>query len=121
MNDSPEDFLKRHGFRKLPPSPLEGTPKGQCDDNAPAFSDEAIALRFAVRHANELRYVAAWSKWLAWDGARWRFDDTLHVFDHARHICREAAAACNRPKIALAIASAKTSPPSRGSRALIVA
>ena len=42
----------------------------------PAFSDEALALRFAERHANDLRYVAAWSKWLHWDGRRWAFDDT---------------------------------------------
>ncbi len=30
----------------------------------PAFSDEALALRFAERHAIALRYVAAWGKWL---------------------------------------------------------
>jgi putative DNA primase/helicase len=74
----------------------------------PAFSDEALALRFATRHAHELRYVAAWSRWLFWDGARWIFDDTLCAFDRARGICREAAAECNKPKVASAIASAKT-------------
>jgi putative DNA primase/helicase len=74
----------------------------------PAFSDEALALRFAERHRNELRYVAAWSRWLFWDGARWIFDDTLGAFDRARRICREAASECNKPKLASAIASAKT-------------
>jgi putative DNA primase/helicase len=74
----------------------------------PAFSDEALALRFAERHRNELRYVAAWSRWLFWNGARWIFDDTLCAFDRSRRICREAAAECNKPKIASAIASAKT-------------
>jgi putative DNA primase/helicase len=82
--------------------------KAEAEDRPPAFSDEAIALRFAVRHHDDLRFVAAWSKWLAWDDARWRFDDTLHAFDLARHICREAAAECNRGKTAVAIASAKT-------------
>jgi putative DNA primase/helicase len=77
-------------------------------DRPPAFSDEALALRFADRHDGDLRFVAAWSKWLAWDGARWRFDDTLHAFDLARHICREAATECNKGKTAVAIASAKT-------------
>ena len=74
----------------------------------PAFSDEALALRFAERHRNELRYVAAWSRWLFWNGARWIFDDTLCAFDRGRRICREAAAECNKPKIASAIASAKS-------------
>ena len=73
----------------------------------PAFSDEALALRFAERHRPDLRYVAAWGRWLAWDGKRWRFDDTLAAFDRARKICREAAAECN-DKSASIIASAKT-------------
>jgi putative DNA primase/helicase len=76
-------------------------------DRPPAFSDEALALRFAERHVDDLRYVAAWRKWLSWDGACWRPDETLHAFDLARRICREAAAECNKPKIAAAIASAK--------------
>jgi hypothetical protein len=33
---------------------------------APNNSDEALALRFAERHANDLRFVAAWGKWLSW-------------------------------------------------------
>jgi phage/plasmid-associated DNA primase len=44
---------------------------------APAFSDEALAQRFASECARNLRYVAAWSKWLLWDGKRWVYDDTL--------------------------------------------
>jgi putative DNA primase/helicase len=79
-----------------------------AEDRPPAFSDEALALRFAERHAGDLRYVAAWNKWLSWSGTHWRFDDTLHAFDLARRICREAAAECNKSKIAVAIASAKT-------------
>jgi D5 N terminal like len=39
-------------------------------------SDEALALRFADLHADEMRFVAAWGKWLTFDGAVWSFDDT---------------------------------------------
>lgn len=46
-------------------------------ERPPTFSDEALALRFAECHAQGLRYVAAWSKWLTWAGKRWQFDDTL--------------------------------------------
>ena len=73
----------------------------------PAFTDEALALHFAEARAEDLRYVAAWSKWLMWDGQRWKFDDTLHAFDLARRICLEAAIECNT-KAAKMIASART-------------
>lgn len=78
------------------------------DPRPPAFADEALALHFAERHVDDLRYVAAWSKWMVWDGVKWQADDTLAAFDRARRICREAAGKCNKPKIAVAIASAKT-------------
>jgi putative DNA primase/helicase len=73
----------------------------------PAFSDEALALRFTERYAEKLRYVAAWSKWLIWNGQYWQFDDTLNAFDFARRICRGAASECDK-KFANSIASAKT-------------
>jgi putative DNA primase/helicase len=79
-----------------------------ADPRPPNFSDEALALQFAERHASTLRYVAAWSRWLVFDGARWATDDTLLTFDHSRKICREAAAGCNKPKVAAMLASAKT-------------
>lgn len=60
----------------------------------PAYSDEALALRFAERHSGERRYVAAFGKWFLYDGVRWRLDDTLETFHFVRQICREAAAEC---------------------------
>src|SRR5438093_867321 len=78
------------------------------DPRPPEFSDEALALRFAEIHANDLRYVAVWNKWLRWDGARWQFDGTLFAFDRARDICRRAAAECDKASFAVALASAKT-------------
>ena len=74
---------------------------------APAFSEDALALRFSQRHADDLRYVAAWSKWLQWDGTRWAFDRTVNVYDLARAVCREAAAECI-DKSSKGIAAART-------------
>jgi putative DNA primase/helicase len=86
-----------------------GTPEASPSDaRPPMFSDDALALCFADQHANELRYVADWGRWLCWDGARWQFDHTLAVFDHARAICRAAAAQCNKFKLAKELASART-------------
>lgn len=77
-------------------------------DIPPAFTDEALALRFASLHAKDLRHVAAWGRWLHWTGTMWKFDDTLLAFDLARAVCREAAKSCNNDKLAPALASAKT-------------
>jgi putative DNA primase/helicase len=73
----------------------------------PPFCEEALALKFADRHAGDLRFVAAWSKWLSWDGKRWRLDETVLTLDRARALCRDAAAEAKR-KLASGIASAKT-------------
>jgi putative DNA primase/helicase len=78
------------------------------EDGPPAFSEEALALQFAEKYANSLRYVAALGHWLEWDGAAWKKDNTLHAFDLARAICRTESAKVNIPKIASLIASAKT-------------
>ena len=50
--------------------------------------------------------MAPWARWLSYDGTRWAYDETLHVFDRARAICREIAIDCDKP--ASAVASAKT-------------
>ncbi len=78
------------------------------DARPPEFSDEALALRFAEIHANDLRFVSKWGRWLSWTGTVWEFDDTLRAFDLARQICRASSAACNNAKISAAVASAKT-------------
>ncbi len=83
-------------------------PPDQEDPRPPEFTDEALALRFAHQYQAALRYVAAWGKWFLWDGARWAIDDTLMAFDHARAICRAAAAECDDGRIASSVASAKT-------------
>lgn len=72
----------------------------------PPFAEDALALAFTEQYGGELRYVAAWGRWLAYDGVRWAYDDTLRVFDRARALCRETALACDKP--ASAVASAKT-------------
>ena len=54
-------------------------------------SEDALALTFAEQYADELRYVHLWGRWLRYDGTCWSHDDTLHVFDMVRDICRGAA------------------------------
>lgn len=77
---------------------------------APEYSDEALALAFADRHEQRLRYVAVWGKWICWTGAAWKTDTTLAGFDYARRLCRAVAneAQVNHPKLPKGITSAKT-------------
>jgi putative DNA primase/helicase len=80
----------------------------QRGDAIPPSAEDSLALEFASRHAGHVRYVAASGRWLTFDGICWRFDDTLHAFDRARDICREAARDCDKTGTASAVASAKT-------------
>jgi putative DNA primase/helicase len=74
----------------------------------PEFSDEALAVRFAVRHAREWRYVAVFGKWFVYNGVRWRADETLEVVHLIRKICCDASAECRKSGLALSLASAST-------------
>jgi putative DNA primase/helicase len=92
---------------EIPPQ-LVATPADVVQ--APVFSDDALALEFADRHAPDLRFVAIWNKWLFWDRAHWQFEETLRAWDFAREVCRAAADDCGKIKAGAApsIASAKT-------------
>jgi P4 family phage/plasmid primase-like protien len=93
------------------PEPEQEPPDGAtAEDEAmpPGFTDDALAMDFTARHAQDWRYVAAWGHWLHWDGSCWRKETTLRAYDLARLICREASARCRKPKIAAKVASAAT-------------
>jgi putative DNA primase/helicase len=69
----------------------------------PRFSEDDLALRLTQRHAEDVRYVAKWGRWLRYDGSCWREDSVLDIFDRCRVICREASDEClNEGKEALA-------------------
>lgn len=99
---------QQHAWRLENTAAEAVTIKTDGDPRPPAFSDDALALRFADQHADDLRYVAKWGKWYSWTGSHWRTDDTLDAYDMVRATCREIAAECNEPRVATAIASAKT-------------
>ena len=71
-------------------------------------TEDALALSFTRRYHQDWRYVAAWGKWLVWDGQRWRSEDTLAATDLVRHVCRHASVKSSNPKIAAKLAAAST-------------
>jgi putative DNA primase/helicase len=97
------EVSRRHGTSTL---------RKLIDENAeprpPAYSDEALALRFAARHADGRRFVAAFGKWFLFDGMRWRTDETLETVYLVRKSCREAAAECRNRRLLSGLASAST-------------
>jgi P4 family phage/plasmid primase-like protien len=89
------------GFGATDPEDLES-------DEAPEFSDEDLALRFAAAHVYTMRYVAKWGRWLLWTGKVWATDEKRVAFSLARQVARAAARECIKKTAAKAIASAKT-------------
>jgi putative DNA primase/helicase len=77
------------------------------DDEAPEFSDEDLALRFAEAHVYNMRHVALMGRWFLWTGKVWAADEKRIAFSLARQIVRAAAREHNK-KEAKSIASAKT-------------
>ena len=95
IEDAFRDAEEFHPLRKAEDDPLSSS------------SDDAIALRFADRHASDLRFVANWGQWLRHNGRQWRHDNTLLARDLARDVCRVCAEEFDY-KTAVKIESAKT-------------
>src|SRR5215475_14274546 len=66
-------------------------PKGNGGDIGGELTEDALALRFSERHADDLRYIATKGTWLKWDGIRWYPEATHLAFDLARQSCRADA------------------------------
>src|SRR5262245_20411376 len=73
------------------------------------LTEDALALEFSRRHAEDLRYVHEWGAlgWMQWDGARWAPERILHVFDLARAMLRELGAGA-RDRLVVKLESAAT-------------
>ena len=67
---------------------------GKSMDAVPlaAFGDateDAIALAFAEKYKDELRFDHTSGKWSKWDSARWGIENTDLAVHYAREICRD--------------------------------
>ncbi len=89
-------------------SPVAEEDTAEPDENTVWATDDALALSFTRRYAQDWRYCAQWGKWLVWTGNRWQSDDTLLVTHLMRHICREAAFKASSHRLAAKLASSST-------------
>lgn len=71
-------------------------------------TDDALALAFTSRYADDWRYCAAWGKWLVWTGSRWQPDETLLSHHLIRSICREAALKVDSHRLAAKLLASGT-------------
>ena len=53
-----------------------------------SLSDLGNAERLIDRHGLDLRWCDPWAKWLVWDGARWKVDDTRAIHRKAKDTVR---------------------------------
>jgi putative DNA primase/helicase len=45
------------------------------------FTDATNAERLKKRHGRDIRYNAAWKKWLVWNGTQWHLDDGAFIHE----------------------------------------
>ena len=71
------DPPKKDRKQPMPSRPDAGSEPapGERSYDATDLNDIGNAQHYATKYENDLRYCAAWSKWLVWDGARWKIDD----------------------------------------------
>ncbi|WP_411047037.1 hypothetical protein [Treponema primitia] len=45
------------------------------------YTDTSNALRLVREHGKDIRYNAAWKKWVVWTGDHWQIDDGYLIHD----------------------------------------
>lgn len=83
-----------------------------------AWNDTGNSERLIERHGADLLFLHPWSKWLTWDGRRWKVDDTGEVMRRAKATADamlEAGLATDRKFAAFALKSGGD----RGIRAMV--
>jgi putative DNA primase/helicase len=73
------------------PAPLTPEEAARATNSAATFSEEHIALEFAKAHADNLRYVEKWGRWLMWNGKLWAPDQTPYIKNLIRVLCRQTS------------------------------
>ncbi len=63
--------------------------QGAVQALAHAATEDAVALAFAIRYKDGLRFNHRRKLWHVWDGTRWRQESTELAFEFARRIARE--------------------------------
>lgn len=90
------------------PAGISGDDGGDAHDRSVWGTEDALAIHFTRRYQRDWRYVAAWGKWLMWDGRCWRSEETLAATDLVRQVCRHASLRTDNVKLAAKLAGSST-------------
>lgn len=60
----------------------------QMAEGGRQLTDLGNAERMIQDYGEEIRYCAAWKKWLLWDEARWKNDQTHEIYHYAKRTVR---------------------------------
>src|SRR4051812_36440375 len=55
------------------------------------LTEDGVALAFAAKFKDRLRYCHHMGAWFEWTGTHWQREETKLAFSWARHTCRELA------------------------------
>ncbi|OWY03556.1 hypothetical protein B6V75_08985 [Thioclava sp. F1Mire-8] len=72
------------------------------------MTEDGVALAFAARNADRLRFCHSSGRWYVWTGSHWQKEESKLAFDWARQMCRTRAASEPRSAAAKALAKAAT-------------
>lgn len=102
--------LRDRGFESEEEEEEDTSDSGSAtgDEGRDGFSDDALALRLLDEQCADLRYVEMWKRWLQWDGARWRKEETLAIFDISRELVRRISQETSDWRVQKALRGQKT-------------
>lgn len=84
------DWFMKFGKSVQELESLPRTPAApQCNDECYQLTEDAIALKFAEKFAEQLKYCHHLGSWFVWDDTRWKKEETRLAFDYSRRLCRE--------------------------------
>ncbi len=81
-HETPEDRVRRAKAQFRIVQDEEAAPIPDADD--PHLTDLGNAKKLVARHGHDLRYCGARSAWFAWDGRRWKLDDSGEIVRRAK-------------------------------------
>jgi putative DNA primase/helicase len=84
-----EAFLTDNA-KPFAPDPPKKERKAKAEDlDGFARNEDGIALAFADKHRDQLRFCHTTGAWFIWTGSRWQKEETKLAFHWARDLCRE--------------------------------
>ena len=76
--------------RKKKGNGAEALEQAAADALSASSTEDGVALAFALRYRDALRFSHRHGRWFGWDGARWHEEPTDLAYEFARRLAREA-------------------------------